>query len=117
MSLAEATVRLGKSERSICRMVERGELEGKLLLEHGRYRWAITVPERETRPALAEHPDALAVLRRIEAKLDQFLALQSAPAGTLPIAPEPMPEKAEQPAPRRHWWRRLGDLFAVYAGP
>jgi hypothetical protein len=112
VTLPEAAVCLHKSERTIRRMVERGELEGKLLLEHGRYRWAIMLPETCTAAIPAtEQPDVLAVLLRIEAKLDQILAAQSeevprfqAPAGTLPIVLEPVAKR--QPT-RRSWWQRI----------
>jgi len=113
-SLSEAAVRLGKSERSIRRMIERGELDGKLLLHDGRYRWAVTLPEPEMLPALAATtPDAVAILLRIEAKLDQLLAAQSALAGSVPIAAEsPLGDSP----PRVSWWRRLLGVFAFDDG-
>jgi hypothetical protein len=109
VTLPEAAVRLHKSERTIRRMVERGELEGRLVLEDGRYRWAITLPELTVLPAVAERPDLAAQLARIEAKLDQLLAAQAvelpqwpAPAGIVPLRLEPAPHLA-----RRSWWQRL----------
>jgi hypothetical protein len=107
VTLPEAAVRLHKSERTIRRMVERGELEGRLVLEDGRYRWAITLPELTVLPVEAARPDIVAQLARIEAKLDQLLAAQAmeipqwpTAAGIVPIRPEATPE-------RRSWWQRL----------
>src|ERR1700722_5900645 len=95
ITLPEAAVRLGKSERTVRRMVERGEIDGKLLLEQGRYRWSVTLPEPDTGivAAGADRVDMAAVLERLEAKLDLLLA-------RLPEAPPPLgtePAHSETP--------------------
>ena len=76
-------------------MVERGELSGQLVLEHGRYRWSVTMPEPDTGivAAGADRVDVVAMLERLEAKLDLLLA-------RLPEAPPPSELK-------RRWWSWL----------